>query len=134
MKNKEIDEVLSEIDKLMDDVVDKAFQYTQENLLDDNKVDTGTLLQTGNVNRNFLYKQIVYPASYADVVNYGRNPGSLPPPVEALLPWVKRKLNVRDAKEAKSVAFAISKAISQRGIQPTFFIDNAVNQVVSEYA
>ena len=133
MKEKEIKVILSEIDFFMDEVVDKVFEKTQQNLVDDGKIDTGTLIQTGNINREFLYKQVVYPAEHASVVNYGRQIGATPPPIAPLIPWVRRKLSVKNEKEAKSIAFAISKAIHQRGIQPTFFVDNAVNEVIREY-
>jgi hypothetical protein len=133
MTKKNVDITLSEIDALMDEIVDKVFEKTQQNLVDDGKIDTGTLIQTGNINREFLYKQIVYPAEHASVVNYGREAGATPPPVAPLITWVRRKLSVKNDKEAKSIAFAISKAIHQRGIVPTFFVENAVEEVIREY-
>jgi len=124
--------VLSEIDKFMNEVTDRIFQLSQENLITEGKVDTGNLLKTGNVNRRFLEKEIVYPAPYADTIEFGRNPGQMPPP-EALNNWVRRKLGVKNEKEAKRVSWAIAMAIKQRGIQPTPFLQNAISQAKTEF-
>ena len=134
MVNKEVNLILDEVDKLMEEIADKCFELTQNNLVDDGKIDTGALLQTANINKEYLYKQIVYPAEYAEVVNYGRTAGATPPPVAPILKWVKRKLGVTNDKEAQSLAFAICKSISQRGIMPTFFIERAVDEVTNEYS
>jgi len=124
--------ILNEIDKQMNDIIDRTFQLSQENLVEDNKIDTGNLLKTGNVNRNFLEKEIVYPAPYADDVHFGRNPGTMPPP-QALEKWVKRKLGVQGEAEIKRVAFNIARAIKRRGIQPTPYLLRAFEQVKQEF-
>lgn len=123
--------VMDEIDKFMDNFIDRVFEHSQNNIIADGKVDTGTLLKTGNVNREYLRKEIVYPAEYAWYVHNGRQPGSMPP-VEPIKEWVKRKLNVKNDKEATSIAWAICKAIEQRGIQPFPFLLNAANQTAAE--
>jgi hypothetical protein len=130
----DVSPILDEIDAKMTEFALRVFSLSQQNLIDDGKVDTGGLLQTGNVSiGNYLHKTIVYPAIYADVVNSGRNPGTTPPPASALHDWVRRKLGVRDEKEVKQISYAISKSIGERGIAPTFFFDNAVNQAVGEF-
>jgi len=122
--------ILQEIDKLMDNIVDKIFQRSQENLIREGKVDTGTLLKTANINREFLKKEIVFPALYADVIEYGRAPGSMPP-VEALEKWVMRKLGI-EKKKAKSVCWAIAMAIKQRGMAATPFLRPAIESTFAE--
>ena len=126
------DVVLKEIDKVMDEFIDKIFQYSQENLVDDGKIDTGHLLRTANINRSFLEKEIVYPALYADIIEYGRNPGTMPPS-SALESWVRRKLGINDEAKVKRLAFAIAKAIKNRGISPSMFMRRAVDKARSEF-
>jgi hypothetical protein len=120
--------VLDEIDQKMTEIADEIFVRTQQILLDDGKVDTGTLLHSGNIINEYLHKQIIYSAEHSSYVNYGREPGSYVP-IEPLITWVRRKLGVGDLKKAKSLAFAISKSIEERGIQPVFFIERAVDEV-----
>ncbi len=124
------DDILKKLDEAMDEIIDQIFAKSQENLVQDGKIDTGFLLKTGNVNRSFLNKTIVYPASYAEPVHFGRNPGSMPPP-HALEKWVQRKLGV-PAKQAKTVAFKIALSIKKRGVMPTPFLQDAVLGVMAE--
>lgn len=126
------DQILQEIDKEMDNLIDRIFELSQERLIDDGKVDTANLLKSGNISkRNFLDKEITYSAPYADSVEYGRLPGSMPPP-DALINWVRRKLNVR-SKNARNVAFAVALAIKRRGLEPTPYIRDSVHKVKKEY-
>ena len=128
---RDLDPLLKEIDKIMDDFVDSVFAKSQQNLVDDNKIDTGTLFKTGNIVRKFLDKEIVYPASYATDVEYGRMAGTMPP-IDSLTKWVERKLRV-PKNESRSVAFAIAKSIKERGIEQTPFLRNALEQTQLEF-
>jgi len=60
MKPEEV--VLEELDKVMNKFIDRVFELSQLNLVNDGKIDTGTLLKTANINRRFLEKEIVYPS------------------------------------------------------------------------
>ena len=60
--------------------------------------------------------------SYANVIHEGRKPGSRPPPSQALVPWVKKKLFVPEA-EAASVAFVVARSIGKKGTKPTKFLE-----------
>jgi len=51
---------------------------------------------------------------YAPYVERGRRPGRRPP-VAALRLWVVRKLGIRDAKQARAVAFVIARKIGRVG-------------------
>jgi len=84
---------LNEVNKFMDDFIDRVFLLSQQKLIDDQKIDTGNLLKSGNVNRKFLNKEIVYAAPYADIIEFGRHPGTMPPP-NVLHKWVRRKLGI----------------------------------------
>lgn len=123
--------LLQELDKWMNDYIDRVHQLAQENLIKDGKVDTGKLLTTSNVQRNYLLKVLTFPSNYADVIEWGRNPGSMPP-VDALVDWVRRKLGIDNEAEARSVAFAIATAIKQRGMAPSPYLRPAVEQTNRE--
>lgn len=50
---------------------------------------------------------------YAPAVETGAVPHM--PPVDALLPWVAKKFDVEDEKQARSIAFAVAMKIKKRG-------------------
>ena len=129
-KNQEI--ILDFVDAKMDDLADRIFELAVQQLIDDGKIDTGFLTQTAFVQRNRLSKQVIFPADYASVVNYGRSPNSRMPPPSELYKWVKRKLGVKGEKNIKRTAFAIAKAIGERGIEGNFFAENSVDQARAE--
>lgn len=54
-------------------------------------------------------------APYAAVIEYGRRPGSKPPPVEPIARWAQRRLRL-PYEQAKGVAFAIARSIGRRGL------------------
>lgn len=125
------DVVLQEIDKLMDNFANRVFQISQEKLVNDGKIDTGTLMKTANVERSFLRKKIVYPAKYASDVEFGRTAGTMPP-VEPLQKWARRKLGV-DEKKAKGLGWAIAVTIKKRGVLPSPFLQPAIEQAKAEF-
>ena len=64
---------------------------------------------------------------YWRTVNFGREPGKYVP-IKPLVEWATLRIKgLKDDKEAKSVAFGISKNIFKFGIRPTNFYDNAYN-------
>ena len=115
------EDLLKIIDQEIDRIADEIFAESQRNLVDDEKIDTGNLLKTANVNREFLHKTIIYPAPYADVVEFGRQPGSMPP-VSAIAQWAQR----HGISDPEKTAWAIANAIKARGIKPTFYLTDAV--------
>lgn len=129
-KNQQIilDLVNAKMDDLADSILDKAVQ----NLIDDGKIDTGAIIKTANVNREYLNKQVVFPVNYAEVVNYGRQANSQMPPPSSLYNWIRRKLGVQGEKNIKRTAFAIAKSIGERGIEGTFFVENAITDARAE--
>lgn len=73
---------------------------------------------------------------YADVVEYGRRPNRKPPPVEAILDWMRIKpvrlrkpgggfIKVTEAGK-RSAAYAIARSIGKRGIPGVFYFNDAV--------
>ena len=126
------DVILKELDKIMNDFADRILQLSQERLIDDGKIDTGNLLKTANINRKFLEKEVIYPAPYADSVEFGRHPGTMPS-TDRLEGWVRSKLGIKNKKEARRVAFNIARAIKRRGIMPSPYLEPAIAQARAEF-
>lgn len=120
--------ILNEIDRVLDDIADMIFQKSQENLVNMGAIDTGFLLRSGNVERDFLAKKIVYSAPYSIIVEFGRQPGSMPP-ITVIQEWVRRKLGIQNPKKAESIAWAIAQSIKTNGIEPRPFMRNAINSI-----
>lgn len=122
------DAIIDVIDKKMDEVAEDIFSKSQSNIVDMGIIDEGTLLKTGNLNREYLQKTIIYPVPYAESIEFGRLPGSMPP-VDSLQGWVKRKLAIRDEAESRNIAFAIATDIKKNGQRPRPFLGPAVESV-----
>ena len=105
-------ELLDLIDKQLDDVADFIFTKSQQNIVNKGIVDEGTLLKSGNINRKFLDKQIIYSVPYADSIEFGRLPGTMPA-VDPIKGWIRRRLGVRDEKEVNKIAWAIAQDIKK---------------------
>jgi hypothetical protein len=110
---------------VLDKVADKIFSDSQRNIVDKGVVDEGSLLKSGNVLREPLKKTILYNSPYADVIEFGRLPGSFVP-IQPLIGWVRRKLGVKDEKKARSIAYAIANDIKKRGTKPRPYIGPAI--------
>jgi len=132
--------LLGVIDEWMNDLVDGIFEKSQRRLVEPHlktfksgktlriiTTDKGTLLKTANVNRQFLDKQIVYPAPYASDVENG-NAGILVD-FDVLKSWVKRKVydneTVPESKLIGTTA-AIMKNLRKRGQSPDPFLYPAI--------
>lgn len=122
------DDIIKAIDEKMDEIVDDIFAKSQSNIVDKKIIDEGTLLKSGNINRDLLSKQIVYSVPYADSIEFGRLPGSMPP-VEPIKNWVRRKLRITDDKRVNSIAWAISQDIKINGTEPRPFLGPAIEAV-----
>lgn len=55
-------------------------------------------------------------APYAAVIEYGRTPGSRPPPVEPIARWAQRRLSL-PYEQARGIAFGIARSIGRRGLK-----------------
>lgn len=122
-------EILNAIDKKMDAIADDVFAKSQEFIVQQEIVDEGTLLKTGNLNRTFLEKTVVYPVPYADTIENGSMPGEETPDIESLEGWVKRKLGVTNQGEARYIAKRIAKDLKENGRQPRPFLGPAIESV-----
>jgi len=86
-------------------------------ILDETPRNTGALRQSIQDDKIAPLTWIIStPLVYADPVEIGRRPGSMPPttPIEL---WARRKLGL-SANEAEGAAYAIARAIAERGTKP----------------
>lgn len=120
-----------EIDDQLNEIVDKIFSESQENIIRYGAVDTGFMLRSGNINREFLVKEIIYSAPYAVSVEFGREPGHMPP-VEPIKKWLMRKFHMSE-KKAENTAWAIAKKIQKSGTRARPFLRDAVRTIGAEY-
>lgn len=102
------------------------------NLVEGNHVDTGQLLQSGELVLTSDGCTVRWGLDYADFVEFGREAGS-PPPFEPIHDWCKRRLGIKDP-EAKNVAWAIINKIDKEGIDPVSYARNAVDAVIRKYS
>lgn len=108
------------LDRGLDDVADFILTASQELV----PVDTGNLKRSGIIEREFLEKSIRYEAPYAEPVEYGRQPGFMPP-VEPFIKWAHR----HGSKDPERAAWAIAIKIKNEGIPPRPFLRPALVQV-----
>ena len=83
--------------------------------------DTGFFKRSWKVARDSDGASVVNDAPYASIIEFGRTPGSTPPPLAPILQWVLRKLNV-EPEEAEDVARAIQISIGRNGTPPKFIL------------
>lgn len=68
------------------------------------------------------------PLAYGEVVEHGRTPNQAMPPVDALVPWVRAKLDVPD-DEVRSVAFLVARSIGKKGFKGADMFAKAFNEL-----
>jgi len=121
----------SEFQNLLKDKVielgEQIFTDSQNNIISQEIVDEGSLLNSGKFLVNDDSVEIRYDVLYAESIEFGRNPGSMPP-VSKIQSWVKRKLGVTNDKEAKRIAFVIARDIKLNGTEPRPFLSPAVEK------
>jgi len=118
------------IDSVMDEITDAIFSRSQENIMKNGSGDTGQMLQSGNVNRKFLEKEIVYSAPQSIWIEYGTDPHPVSKKGrENIQSWATRKLGV-SGKEAERVSWGIVKKINREGSQAQPFVRPAIQEVM----
>lgn len=83
----------------------------------ENLVDLGTYKRGFRVVMASGGAQLRNDTPYAAVIEYGRRPNRPGPPLDPIRRWVERKLGLT-GPEADRAAFAIRRAIHQRGLRP----------------
>ena len=113
---------------VLDILSERVLARAQENLSEMKKVDTGYLMGSGYVERGDNSRKIGFSAPYAPNIEFGALPFRMD--YKILIPWVRRKLRITDIKEAKRVAYFISRKIAWEGTKPTPYLLPAVKQVL----
>lgn len=121
---------LEAVNSKLDEIADFIFSTSQDNIVIQGISDQGILLQSGNVEREFLHKKIVYSAAHSKPIEFGSEPHM--PPVKPLKGWSKRKLR-KTGKEINSVAWAVAMKIKKEGTNPQPFLRPALEQAVVKY-
>lgn len=137
MTEQEIELEITEIIKGI--LLEKRFPFGVPQRGIGNKKATGNLINSIKVKNAVLspnYDNLQFDVDglyYLLYVDKGRDPLKVPPPIQPILDWVKRKgINIRDEKgrftkgtiinnnkKQLGLAFAISKSIGKRGIRAT---------------
>jgi len=120
-----------EVKEWAENLMNFVFTRTQENLIQNQSVDTGFLVRSGKPpfwNGNVI--SIEYDAPYALPVEYGQV--AHPISHQHLIRWVNRKLRIF-GKKGVGVAWAISKTIAIKGVLPRPYIRPAVNEMIIRY-
>jgi len=107
------------------------FARSQENIVKNQSIDTGFLLQSGKVPK-WKGDTIVleYDAPYAQFVEYGTPPH--PVSGKHFVAWVKRKLGINEP-QALRVAWAIATKIAKEGTEAKPFLRPAITDAIIKY-
>lgn len=116
---------ISIIDKYMDEIVDFIFSESQKNIVENENIDQGFLLKSGAVTKKLLNKEINYSVDYADHIEYGSTAHYINASI--LVPWVRRKLNIKNDQEVWRVAYAIAQKIAKEGVIPSPYLRPAID-------
>lgn len=118
--------------QMLDDLADFILTNASQNLIKNNSIDTGYLLNSGRIeNISNTKKIILWDAPYAEYVEYGTSPHWLPPEVieNDIARWAHRKLKVPSEKSVE-VARKIAYKIAHEGIEPKPFVRPAIDSAV----
>jgi len=77
---------------------------------------------------------LINAAPHATYVEYGRRPGSRPPPMQAILRWIKLKgIGTGDPAKDRNSAFLIAKKIGRDGIRPQWVMRRVAKRWIPQY-
>jgi len=117
------------LDRLGKDYVKEIIRQLEIN----NKKASGRLIKSIKYdvvrNDNNSWELQISSAGYLTNVDKGRRPNRKPPPVSAILPWVKQKGIKIMGKTDKTTAFIIARSIGKKGIKPTNILARAQLQI-----
>ena len=86
-------DIIDALDVKLDEIADQIFAESQNNIVLKNIIDEGTLLKSGKIIKQESERIIVYDVPYADVIEFGRTPGSMPPinPIKEVIMTTQEK-------------------------------------------
>lgn len=126
------EENLAEINRLSNDIADELKKNIQTVLSVEDISFTGKLSKSFKKIDDGVFVAIVSDSPYALPVDRGMPKGTVIN-FDALLNWVKNKLQISDEAEARDVTFKIRNKIISTGIRPTRFIKKAVNMFIMKH-
>ena len=132
MFNLDDERILNAINDKMDEITDNIFANSQSIIVQKQLVDEGTLLKSGTIERDYLNKSITYGVSYAEEIEYGRSPGTMPP-IEPIKQWIRRKGLVKTEAGVNRFAFNIIKDIKANGQEPRPFLVPAIDMEKNKF-
>jgi len=117
-------------EEIIQAIGDHILDLATTNLEMFNKIDTGMLMNSGKVEKVESGVNVVFDAPYAKNVEFGRDPGIMPP-VEEIQRWAERRGIIERRGKGKrgsptGVGYAIAKKIQRDGIKETPFLRDAV--------
>ena len=132
IQSRDIEKIDKEVQKIVRDITDKIFQYSQEELTKTKIVDgisratsdESNLLKSGKALHSGNNHKIVYDAPYASAVEYGTSPHWMP--IKPLLGWARRRL------KNEKLAYPIQKKIAKKGTPPQPYLRPAMDRVINE--
>jgi transcriptional regulator GlxA family with amidase domain len=101
-----------------------------EKIRETNAVASGQLAASVGVSLVPDGALVTVDAPHAGFVEEGTRPHR--PPLQPLIDWVKTKGLARDDRQARSIAFAVQRAIALRGTRPRFYFRDAWEQARPE--
>lgn len=113
-------------------------------------------VSTGNLKNSLRYKlkrkndgaNVVFDAKgsaskYWDVIERGRRPNKKPPPIDAIMDWIKKKPIrlqgkgggfIKSTPQAqRAAAYLIARAIGKRGIEGIHFYEEAIQAAIEDW-
>jgi hypothetical protein len=98
-------------------------------IVDKTPVDTGAMKNAWRVVDVDNGAHLLNDAPYAGVIEKGARPHTVSAEGRASIQrWVKRKLQIRDDKEAEGIMWAIVKKIEKEGYKGTFAVQNSMEE------
>ena len=121
-----------ELDNELDILIDDIFVLSQELIVQNGTSDTGALLISGKVEKNFLQKRIVYDAPHAVPIEFGTDPHYVSKEgIMGIKKWAQRKLGLSE-KKAERAAYAIANNILKKGTDPQPYLRPAAEVITGK--
>lgn len=126
--------------RVLEEYAIKLRNRYQDNLIRDNKIATGNLLNSIDYKVQYDDRAIwveLHLEDYYKWVENGRGPGKFPPP-DKILEWIRIKPIIPDDRGGKlpteqQLAYLIGKKIAEQGIEPGNQLHNAMDDIFPQF-